>query len=126
MFLNLIDFNSEPAVLSANSTSISDGVNSPPVIVLPKIAWSSVNFVDCPSIIKYIFPETLTSVLSIVKLSVPLCPHSQDLKYVVVWSLYKDKVLLSRHKERDTEEDYDKCSCCCFYYPSEFEILPED
>lgn len=30
---------------------------------------------------------------------------------------------ICRHKERDTEEDYDKCSCCCFYYPSEFEIL---
>lgn len=33
---------------------------------------------------------------------------------------------ICRHKERDTEEDYDKCSCCCFYYPSEFEILPKD
>lgn len=27
-----------------------------------------------------------------------------DLKYVVVCSLYKDKILLSRHKERDTWE----------------------
>lgn len=33
---------------------------------------------------------------------------------------------ICRHKERDTKEDYDKCLRCCFYYPSEFEILPKD
>ena len=29
---------------------------------------------------------------------------------------------MCEHNERTTEDDYDSCIACCFYYPSRFEI----